>query len=224
MTTERPTTGDDHVDVEVDSIRTAYGGFLRIDHYALHVRRFDGAMAPLNRDLLERGRAVCVLPYDPRTDRVLLIRQFLIGSFVAGLAPRPLQVVAGMVDKGESDEEAARREAAEEAGCAVKRIVAAQAFLPSPGGSSERVTAFCGEADLDDAGGIHGADDEDEDILVEVVDADRAVALLDGGAIESGPAVVILSWFARHRERLRAEWSGVAPTLWANAPGGSRVL
>ena len=202
----RPSPDDDQVDVEVDSIRAAYKGFLRVDLYTLRVRRFDGTMVPLSRELLERGTSVCVLPYDPRTDRVLLIRQFLIGSYVAGRAPRPLQVVAGMVDAGETDEASARREAVEEAGCIIQRIVTAQAFLPTPGGSSERVVAFCGEADLDQAGGIHGAVDEDENIRVEVVDADVAIALLDTGAIESGPAVVILSWFARHRHQIRAEW------------------
>ncbi len=206
MKSDRPNPDDDFVDVEVESVRTLYAGFFRIDLHALRVRRFDGTLAPLRRELLERGRSVCVLPYDPRTDRVLLIRQFLVGSFAAGRAPRPLQVVAGMVDAGESEEQAIRREAREEAGCEMGRIVAAQVFLPSPGGTSERVTAFCGEADLAVAGGIHGAADEDENIRVEVVDADVAIALLDEGAIESGPAVVILAWFARHRERLRAEW------------------
>ena len=210
LTIDRPKPEDDHVDVEIDSVRTAYAGFLRIDVHALRVRRFDGTMAPLQRELLERGRCVCVLPYDPRTDRVLLIRQFLVGSFAAGHAPRPLQVVAGMVDKGESDEQAVRREALEEAGCVLARLVTAQVFLPSPGGTSECVTAFCGEADLDAAGGIHGAADEDEDIRVEVVDASVAIDLLDRGSIQSGPAVVVLSWFARHRERLRAEWNAAA--------------
>ncbi len=58
---------------------------------------------------------------------------------------------------------------------------------------------------------MHGLASENEDIRVEVVDADVAIALLDEGAILAGPAVIILSWFARHRERLRAEWR----------PGGS---
>ena len=149
MTIGRPKPEDDHVDVEIDSVRTVYAGFFRINVHALRVRRFDGTMAPLRRELLERGRSVCVLPYDARTDRVLLIRQFLVGSFAAGHAPRPLQVVAGMVDEDETDEQAVRREALEEAGCVMGRIIAAQAFLPSPGGTSECVTAFCGEADLD---------------------------------------------------------------------------
>ena len=56
-------------------------------------------------------------------------------------------------------------------------------------------------------GGVHGAVDEDEDIRVEVFDAADAIALLDAGHIESGPAVVILSWFARHRGAIRGGWT-----------------
>ena len=208
-----PSPEDDHVDVEIQSARNAYTGFLKVDVYSVRHRRFGGEPISISRELLERGRSVCVLPYDPKTDRVLLIRQFLIGSYIAGRASRPLQVVAGMVDLGETDEESVRREAKEEAGCVLKRLVVAQAFLPSPGGSSERIVAFCAEADLAGAGGLHGAKDEDEDIRVEVVDADVAIALLDEGRIESGPAVVILSWFARHRARLRREWSEGADKL-----------
>ncbi|WP_158809830.1 NUDIX domain-containing protein [Beijerinckia sp. L45] len=198
---------DSYIDVDRDPVATAYHGFLSITVHTLRHRRFDGTMSPtLKRELLERGTSVCLLPYDPKTDKVLLIRQFLIGALVAGLAPRPLQVVAGMVDKDESDETAVRREALEEAGCTLKRLARAQAFLPSPGGTSERIVAFCGEADLEGLGGIHGLPSEGEDIRVEVVFAEAAIALLDSGAIEAGPAVVILQWFARHRERLRAEW------------------
>lgn len=198
---------EDDVDVEVVAAERAYTGFLSVDHYELRVPRFDGSVASLRRELLERGTAVCILPYDPRSDRVLLIRQFLIGSFVAGRAPRPLQVIAGMVDEGEDDEAAARREAMEEAACEMRRVIRAQSFLPTPGGSSERVVAFVGEADLATAGGVHGAAAEDEDIRVEVFDAAEAIARLDAGQIESAPAVIVLSWFARHRERLRREWA-----------------
>ena len=97
-------------------------------------------------------------------------------------------------------------EAVEEADCRLGRVVQAHAFLPSPGGSSERVVVFCGEADLAGAGGIHGLADEHENIRVEVYPADEAIRLLDEGRIEAGPAVVALSWFARHRDRLKREW------------------
>ncbi len=136
---ERPAPADDHVDIEANSVRTVHDGFLRVTVRSLRHRRFDGTMSPmLTREVLERGTAVCCLPYDPKSDRVLLIRQFLVGALVAGLPPRPLQVVAGMVGANEDDEGVARRETMEEAGCTLKRIVRAQAFLPSPGGASEQ--------------------------------------------------------------------------------------
>ena len=199
---------DSDVDVEVISRRVGYQGFFRIGVTTLRHRRFDGTMGDaITREVFERGDAVAVLPYDPASDRVLLIRQFLPGAWAGGRPPRPLQAIAGMLDKdGEGAEATARREAAEEAGLAISRMVPAHAFLPSPGGSSERIETFCVQADLSDAGGVHGLAEEGEDIRVEVMGAGEAIARLDAGEIEAGPAVVLLSWFARHRERLRREW------------------
>jgi ADP-ribose pyrophosphatase len=207
MSASTPEHDPDHVDVEVVDSRVGYQGFFQIDVHRLRHRRFDGSLTDvMTREVFERGNAAAVLPYDPRRDEVLLIRQFLPGAFFGGRMPRPLQVIAGMVEDGESDEEVVRREAVEEADCRLGRVVQAHAFLPSPGGSSERVVVFCGEADLAGAGGIHGLADEHENIRVEVYPADEAIRLLDEGRIEAGPAVVALSWFARHRERLKREW------------------
>lgn len=198
-----------HIQVDVVDTRVGYQGFFQIDVHRLRHERFDGGMTEIMvREVFERGNAAAVLPYDPRRDEVLLIRQFLPGSYFGGRAARPLQVIAGMVEDGESDEDVARREAVEEAGVTLGRLVLAQAFLPSPGGSSERVVVFCAEADLGRAGGIHGVAGEHEDIRVEVYPAAEAIRLLDEGLIEAGPAVVALSWFARHRERLKREWGG----------------
>lgn len=201
---------DDNPDllhVEVLESRIGYKGFFRIDVHRLRHRRFDGGMTDeMQREIFERGHAAAVLPYDPVRDEVLLIRQFLPGAYFGGGLPRPLQIIAGMIEEGETAEEVARREAVEEAGVAIGRLELAHAFLPSPGGSSERVSVFCAEADLAAAGGIHGLAAEHEDIRVEVYPADQAIAMLDDGRIEAGPAVVALSWFARHRERLRRDW------------------
>jgi len=197
--------------VEILEEGTAYRGFFRIGHYRLRHGLWDGDLSePLTREVFERGNAVGVLPYDPVRDRVLLIRQFLVGAHLAGRPNRPLQVIAGMVEPGETGTDVARREAVEEAGCTIGWIRPAQAFLPSPGGSSERIETFVAQADLDgDLGciGTFGLDEEGEDIRAEVLTADDAIALLDAGVIEAGPAVVVLSWFARHREALRRDWS-----------------
>ena len=197
----------DALEVEVLESQVGYRGFFRIDVHRLRHRRFDGGVTEVMiREIFERGNAAAVLPYDPKRDEVLLIRQFLPGAYFGGRSPCPLQVVAGMVEEGESEEDVARREAVEEAGCQIRRLERAHAFLPSPGGSSERVVVFCGEADLSEAGGVYGLAEEHEDIRVEVYPAKTAIQLLDDGRIEAGPAVVALSWFARHHKWLRAAW------------------
>lgn len=198
---------DSLIEVNIVGQTRGYDGFFKVDVYELEHEQFDGSMSPrFVREIFERGTAVGVLPYDPVRDEVLLIRQFLPGAYIAGRDPRPLQCIAGMVEEGESALDVARRESIEEAGCEIGQVTPAQSFLPSPGGTSEHVETFCAQADLANAGGIHGLDDENEDIRVEVVSADEAIALLDSGQIEAAIAVVLLSWFARNRDRLRAEW------------------
>ena len=190
---------------------TPYSGFFQLDLHRFSFEQFDGKMSEqVAREVLDRGNSVAILPYDPRLDRVMLIRQFLIGAHLAKRPNRPLQVIAGMVDKGETALKTAQREAIEEAGLSVRWIRPAQAFLPSPGGTSEYVLTFAAEADLSGPlgrRGTYGVETEHEDIVAEVLTADDAIARLDAGEIEAGPAVVLLSWFARFRETLRADWS-----------------
>jgi ADP-ribose pyrophosphatase len=177
-----------------------WSGFFRIGVYRFRHRLFSGAWSgELRREVFERGNAVAVLPYDPVRDEVLLIRQFLIGAHLAGVPNRPLQVIAGMMEPGETAEAVARREAMEEAGCAVNDLISGPAFLPSPGGSSERIETFLARMSLEGAGGRFGLASEQEDIEAVVLPAEEAIRLLDAGEIEAAPAVVLLSWFARTR-------------------------
>jgi ADP-ribose pyrophosphatase len=201
--------GEDDCKVEAIEAKVGYKGFFRIGVHTLRHERFDGTMSPeLTREVFERGNAVAVLPYDPVRDTVLLIRQFRPGAWAAGRPARPLQAIAGMVDKANEDSaEVARREAGEEAGLTIGDVIPAQAFLPSPGGSSERIETFLARADLSDAGGIHGLAEESEDIKVEVMSVEEALSRLDRGEIEAGPAVVLLLWFARHHDRFRRAWT-----------------
>lgn len=196
-----------HPDVTLLDAQSAYKGFFRIDVFQLRFRRFHGDWSdPITRELLQRGNSAAVLPYDPVRDEVILIRQFLPGAWAAGRPCFALQVIAGMIDRDETPEQVAIREAEEEAGCAIASVVKAASFLPSPGGSSEVIHVFVARADASAAGGLHGLAAESEDIRAEVYRSDEAIRLLDAGEIEAGPAVVALMWFARMRDRLRQAW------------------
>ena len=149
-----------------------------------------------------------VLPYDPVRDAVVLIEQFRAGKMLSGAAdPWMIEVVAGIIEDGETPEAMVRREAVEEAGCRIGELETLPAFYTSAGGSSEYAHLFCGRVDSSGVGGIHGLDCEDEDIRVIVEPADRALERLARGGIDSAIAVVALQWLALNRARLRAQWT-----------------
>ncbi len=124
--------------VEIIERTTPYRGCFRIEAYRLRHQRFGGGWTEvMTRELFERGHAAVVLPYDPARDVVVLIEQFRIGAYAAGRGPWLIEAVAGIVEPGEEPEDVARREAMEEAGCAITALEAIGTVMPSPGGSSE---------------------------------------------------------------------------------------
>ena len=200
--------GERSGDVELLGKQTVCKSHYRIDQYRFRNRKFDGSWSePVKRDVFERGHAVGVLLYDPDRDQVVLIEQFRIGAYAAGrVNPWYLEVVAGIFDEGETAEDVARREAKEEANCDIGRLEQIQTYVVSPGGSSESVVLFCGSVDSSNAGGVHGLDDEHEDIKVHVLPADEAIRLADEDVIDNAVTLIALHWFARHREALRRRW------------------
>ena len=192
-------------EVQEVSHELKYKGFFRIDLRQFRYTKFDSSLSEIvTREVFERGNAVAVLLYDPKTDQVVMIRQFLVGAHYAGLPAWPLQIVAGMMDHGGTEEATARREAKEEAGVQVTELKKITTFLPSPGGSTEAITIFCALVDSSTAGGVWGLAEEHEDIKVEVLPALEAIERLDQGEITPSTAVIALHWLARNRPQLRA--------------------
>lgn len=193
---------------EILDRQTGYQGFFRLERYRLRHTLFAGGWSPpLSRELFERGHAAAVLLYDPQLDSVVLIEQFRIGALQAANGPWLMEVVAGVIEAGESGEEVARREAVEEAGCVVQALEPICEYLVSPGGTSERIQLYCGRVDASQAGGIHGLQEEHEDIRVHVVGFADALAWLGAGRIDSASPIIALQWLQMNRERLRSAWT-----------------
>ncbi|MCL5777427.1 NUDIX domain-containing protein [Limibaculum sp. FT325] len=196
-------------DVEWLERRPAWTGYLAVEEHRLRHRRHDGGWTqPLARTTVSWGDAVTILPYDPRRDRVLMIEQFRPGPAARG-DPTPwcIEVIAGRIDADGNSEATARREAMEEAGLTIGRIIRLPGYYPTPGLASEYLAAFVGEADLAGEGGLHGLAAEGEDIRTIVLPLDAALDALESGGVNTGPAMIPLLWLARHRERLRAAWA-----------------
>ena len=194
-------------DVEITARDEVYRGYLRLDAYRLRHRRHAGGWTDeMSRELVERGHAVAVLPYDPVLDEVVLIEQFRIGAYAAGRPPWQIEIVAGIIEAGEAPEDVARRECIEECGCRIEELIHVCDILTSPGVLSETTAIYCGRADASGAGGIHGLVDEHEDIRAIALGAETAFAWLDQGRILNCPAIIALQWLRRERARIRRDW------------------
>lgn len=195
------------LDVEVLEHRCVYQGFFQMQIYRLRHRLFEGGWSEvMSRELFERGHAVVVLPYDPVRDEIVFLEQFRIGALQAPGGPWLLEFVAGMFKEGEDAVDVARREVREEMGCEVAQMEFITEYLVSPGGTSERISLYCGRVDASEADGIHGLDEEHEDIRVSSVGFAEAMQLLAAGRINSAAPIIALQWLQMHRPHLRQQW------------------
>lgn len=185
-----------------------YQGFFRVEEYRIKHTLFGGGWSSeITRELFMRGSCVAVLLYDPDADKVVLIEQFRTGAVLSPDKAWLVEIVAGAIEEGESAEEVAYRESVEEAGCEIQQLMVINEFYTTPGGSSERITLYCGKVDSAKVGGIHGLDHEDEDILVRSVDFNEAYRMLENGEIESAIPIIAIQWLALNRDKLRQQWT-----------------
>ena len=195
-------------DVEIVEREQCFSGFYRLDRLQLRHRLFSGAMGrQLERELFVRHDAVCVLPYDPRRDEVVLIEQFRVGAVGKVANPWLIELVAGLIDKDEQPEEVARREAIEEAGLEGGELWPVTTYFPSPGGSTERVHLYVGRCDSSNAGGVFGLDEEGEDIRVHVWSLQQALQAVRDGGIDNAASIIALQWLALNRDEIRGAWT-----------------
>jgi len=197
----------DHNDIEIIKKEAVFKGYFRMDRYRLTHKLFDGGRSPeLVREVLERGKIAAVVPYDPMRNEVILIEQFRPGAMAAGWEPWQTEIIAGVIEEGETAEAMAFRETQEECGCEASTLLHLGSYLSSPGCSSETVDVFCGRVDTSNAGGIHGAPHEGEDILVRSIPVDEAFQILESGKIKNSMTLIALQWFRNQLANINAAW------------------
>ncbi|MGB1035066.1 MAG: NUDIX domain-containing protein, partial [Primorskyibacter sp.] len=193
-------------DVQATPREDGYDGFFGLRRLDLRYRRFSGDLSdPISREAFMAFDAALVLPYDPDRDSVLLVEQLRYGPIVR-TDPNPwvLEPVAGLVDAGEDPADTVRREAQEEAGLTLGRVIALPHAYPSPGYSSEYFHMFIAVTDLSGhSTGLGGLEGESEDIRHHVIPRAHALDLIDSGEINALPLQTMLLWLDRMRHQLR---------------------
>lgn len=191
-------------DVDIIDREELYKRFFRVERVSLRHKLFKGGWSEqMGREIFLRGDAVAVVVYDPVHDLIGMIEQFRIGALNEENGPWCYEVIAGMVEQGETPESVARRELMEEGCIEPYHMEFICNFLSSPGGSDEKLYLFCALSDLSQAGGIHGLADENEDIRLHCFPANDVFAELLNGCFNNAAALICLQWLQMNRERLR---------------------
>lgn len=209
-------------DLEIRTQVTPYAEFFAVEEIRLRHRSYAGAMTPeMHRTGFVSADATTVLPYDPDRDRVLLIEQLRVGPILRG-DPQPwsLEAIAGRIDPGETPQDTALREAKEEAGLEITRLIPIGGYYPSPGAKTEFLYSFIGLADLPDAAaGLGGLLAEGEDIRAHVVPFETLMDAVASGEAGNAPLILSALHLARLRDELRSERRAV---FTRRAPGQGR--
>ena len=105
---------------------------------------------------------------------------------------------------GKTAEQVITQELEEEAGIRPQRLEHICEYYSSPGGTDETVNLFCALAPLENAGGIYGLEDENEDIKMVVYRADEMFQRLYDD-IGNAATLISLQWLQTNRRRLQGK-------------------
>jgi ADP-ribose pyrophosphatase len=169
-------------------------GFRSFDRFLVAKPDRNGAPATFEREVLKSGVVVGVLPVDFQRHQVVLTRQFRLGGHLALDRGDMIEIVAGRVDPGESQEDAARRECHEEIGISPLKLTRLLRFTPAPALSDEFMILFLAHVDAGKIPVWAGNPCENEEIAVLRCTITEAIRILDAGLLHSGPTIIALQW------------------------------
>jgi nudix-type nucleoside diphosphatase (YffH/AdpP family) len=195
--------------VEIRSERRLFDDFFKVDELIVAHERYDGKMSGDERRLVfERGDAAAVLLFDADARSVVLVEQFKPATLIGRRRDDPstpdgwiTELVAGMIDAGESADQAVIREAFEETGYRIDNPRLIAKFFSSPGGSSERIFLYCARvSDVQREG--RGGGDGEEDLKVFQLRIDDLFYRLAEGAIDDPKLAIAAYWLKANIDEL----------------------
>ena len=200
---ETTSESDDSFKVEIFSNNLVYNGYAKVHQLSLQHTLFSSDQTrqyspPRKYQVVDRGYSACILPYDPNTDEVVLIKQFRPGAYYAGYDPWNWSIIAGMIPDNETGAlgvDTVIREAKEEAGLDLEEsnLIEVAEILNSPGLLSEVSVLFIAECDLSAyGGGIYGVEEEGENIYAKKFSLADVIGMLSAREIIDAKSLLLI--------------------------------
>ena len=190
---------DDFLPVTIEQDEQSYSGFRQVHTYTY---RENESGLTARREIVSGQHAIAVVAYDPKLEKLVMIRQFRIGAQLGTGKGLCVELAAGLIDPGEDAPTAAKRELLEETGLKARHIAPMCQFLTTPGITDEVLHIFYAEVDAQELVEEAGHESESERTFPFTLTLDEALAVVDSNAVYNGIVMIGLMWFARHRSQL----------------------
>jgi GDP-mannose pyrophosphatase NudK len=173
---------------------TVSRGHGALERLVVERKRFDGGTQSIAREVYDSGDGAAILLYDPKTMRVVLVRQFRITSYLREGLESMIEVCAGRLE-GEDAERRIVKEAEEETGYLVQKPRRVFEAYMSPGCFAEKLTFFVAEYAPERRNGRGGGcGDEGEDIEILEPTLDEALQMVRRGEIVDAKTIMLLHY------------------------------
>jgi GDP-mannose pyrophosphatase NudK len=159
----------------------------------------DGTMQTQSREAYDRGNGATILLYNKIQKTVILTRQFRLPTFVNGNDTGLLiEACAGLLDK-DNAEDCIKRETEEETGYKITDVRKIFEAYMSPGSVTEILYFFIAEYSKEmkiaDGGGL---EQEEENIEVLELNIEKAMEMIETGALKDGKTIILLQYIKLH--------------------------
>jgi nudix-type nucleoside diphosphatase (YffH/AdpP family) len=181
-----------HPAPRVVGTRRIYEGWNRLDIATVEATDRNGETRRHQREIIDHGDASVVLVVDRDRSVAIMVRQLRAPLLVRGDEPFLLEACAGIVDPGETPEQAARREAEEEIGLTIGALRPVGSVVPSAGTLTERMHLYVAEIGGAERGTGGGNPHEGEDIEIVELPLDELFAMARNGEIEDAKTLILL--------------------------------
>jgi len=162
----------------------------------------EGEFHNVEKEVYYRPDTVAVLPVDKTAQKILLIKQFRVATFLNGNDTGYLvEVCAGVIDEDETPEQTAIREAKEETGYEIENLIKVGSAYTSPGGVTEFQHLYLADYNSDSQHAkFWGLKEEGESIELIELSFDDARERLKSGAFRDMKTIALLQHFFLNRK------------------------
>jgi nudix-type nucleoside diphosphatase (YffH/AdpP family) len=182
-------------DVTIISSKILSDNWYLLKKYTYSYTRKDGTRKVQTREVYDRGNGSTILLYDKARGTVVLTRQFRLPTFVNGNPDgMMIEACAGLLD-ADNPEDCIRREAEEETGYRIDKVVKIFEAYMSPGSVSEILHFFIADYSpsmkVTEGGGV---EHEEENIEVLELPFEQAFNMINTGEIRDAKTIMLLQY------------------------------